>query len=115
LKIASKSTSSSTKPIDQEQVVQSKIQHEEAKFANLGKPDVPVSQTGWFDFDIREASSLDKDDCSNSSSNNNDDASDDDDSDDEDQDAQNGTHLEEVNKLLMHEFEKLMSKHRKLQ
>jgi hypothetical protein len=56
---------------------------------------------------------LDKDDCSNSSSNNNDDASDDDD--DDDQDAQNGTHLEEVNKLLMHEFEKLMSKHRKLQ
>jgi hypothetical protein len=37
-----KNISSSSMHIDQDQVVQSSIQHEKVKSANLGKPDVPV-------------------------------------------------------------------------
>jgi hypothetical protein len=51
---------------------------------------------------------LDEDDCSTS-------GSDDDDSDDEDQDAHNNSHIEKVKKMLINEFEKLVSRHRKLQ
>jgi hypothetical protein len=93
------SISSSSMHIDQDHVVQSSIQDEKVKFANLRKPDGLVSQTRCSSFGRIEPKLLEEDDCSTSNS-------DDDEIDDDDDD---------VNEVLMEEFHKLISKHMKLQ
>jgi hypothetical protein len=101
MKIAYENISSATEPIDQEQVVQSKIQEEEAKSANVGKSDSLISLTGCSGFGRIEASSLNEDDCSSSSS------------DDDDDDSINDD--ENDDQVLLEEFHKLICKHMKLQ
>jgi hypothetical protein len=101
MKIASENISSSIEPIDQEHVVQSKIQEEEAKSANLRKSDSLISLTGCSSFGRIEASSLNEDDCSSSSS------------DDDDDDSINDD--ENDDQVLLEEFHKLICKHMKLQ
>jgi hypothetical protein len=100
MKIASTNISVSKEHIDQEQVVQSKIQEEEAKSTNLRKSDSPISLTGCSGFGRTEASSLNEDDFSSSSSDDDDDSINDDEDDDQ---------------VLLEEFHKLISKHMKLQ
>jgi hypothetical protein len=114
MKIASKNISSSTEPIDQEQVVQSKIQEEEAKSVNLRKLDSLVSQTGCSNFGRTEASSLNEDDCSSSSSGDDNLPSDNDET-DEDDSINDDDDDDDSNQVHMEEFYKLISKHMKLQ
>jgi hypothetical protein len=87
--------------IDQDQEEQSNVQKEKVKSASLGKLDGPVSQIGVFDFGRTIIDLVEEDDCSMSSF---DDGNDDDDTDDEYDDRE-----------LLLEFQKLISKHMKLQ
>jgi hypothetical protein len=93
-----KNISSSSTLYDLSQEGQSSSQKEEAKSARLGKPDYPVSQIGGSGFGRIEDILSKEDDCSTSSS-------DDDDGTDDEYDEQE----------FLVEFEKLISKHMKLQ
>jgi hypothetical protein len=89
--------SSSSTLFDQSQERQSNSQKEEANSDSLEKLDYPISQTGLSDFDRRETSLAEEDDCSMSSFN-------DDDTDDEYDEQE-----------LLVEFKKLINIHMKLQ
>jgi hypothetical protein len=94
---AMKNISSSSTLYDQSQEGQLSSQKEEVKFASLGKPDCPVSQTGGSNFSRTEEILFKEEDCSTSSFN-------DDDGTDDEYDKQE----------LLVEFKKLISKHIKL-
>jgi hypothetical protein len=97
--------SSSSTYFDQDQEDQSSVQKEErVKSASLGKLEGSVSQTGGSGFGRIEITLPEEKDCYTSSSNDDDDDDDDDDTDDK------YDHEE-----LLSEFQKLISKHIKMQ
>jgi hypothetical protein len=93
--------SSSSIHIDQDQEEQSSIEKEELKLASLGKPDGPIFQTETSSFGRRKITLAEEENCSTSSF----DVDDDDDDTDDEYDDQE----------LLLEFQKLISKHMKLQ